>query len=400
MSSLFLPYGRQVIEDDDVAEVSRVLRSDYLSTGPEVPAFEAAFSKTTEANHAIACSSGTSALHLVALALGLKEGTAAIVPSLTFLATANAVRLTGAEVVFADVDPTTGLMTPSNLQAALERSTLPVRATFVVHLGGQTCDLPAISSIATTAGVVVVEDACHALGTHYRSGDCIQRVGACRHSIACTFSLHPVKTIAAGEGGVVTCNNESLATRITNLRNHGIERDPAHFCNNRLALDPHGQPNAWYYEMSDPGLNYRLSDIHAALAKSQLRKLSRFANIRRNIAEHYDRRIAKLRPHILPVPRVNNCDPVLHLYQVLIDFSAIGIDRSALMLRLREDGIGTQVHYIPVHRQPYYATRYPDTALTGTDNFYAATLSLPLHAAMTIADADRVLESLEQHTKL
>ena len=387
----FLPYGRQLIEDDDIAAVSAVLRSDMLTTGPKIPEFENAFAAAVRARHALACSNGTAALHLVAAALDLGPGVAAVVPSITFLATANAVRLTGAEVVFADVDTCTGLITAATIKAAMARSRWPVKAIFVVHLGGQTCDMLSLEALARETGAALIEDACHALGTVYEADGKRHTVGACRHSTAATFSLHPVKTIAAGEGGVVTTADDGLASRLALLRNHGMSREPPFA--SPLATGPSGSINPWYYEMPEPGFNYRLSDIQAALALSQLNKLDRFAAQRRMLAQRYEETLGQVQ-WLAPTGRSPGCAPVWHLFQVLCDFPRLGLDRAAVMARLRQQGIGTQVHYIPVHRQPYYAQRYPNTSLHGADQFYDQTLSLPLFAGMTIADVDRVVSAL------
>lgn len=395
----FLPYGRQLVEDDDIEAVTRVLRSDFLTTGPEVEKFENRFAEITGAEHAVACANGTAALHLCLLALGPQTSKTVVVPSVTFLATANAVRLAGGNVVFADVDANTGLMSPAHLEAAIERSSHPVTAAFVVHLGGQTADLDELSTVADKHGIPLLEDSCHALGTSFRTNAGTHRVGDCRFSTASSFSLHPVKTIAAGEGGVVTTNDSALAQHIRLLRSHGMTRDQGDFQNGTLAFASDGASNAWYYEMPEVGLNYRLSDIQAALARSQLAKLDRFAQQRRKITSRYDQALEKLAHVIKPVPRSNYCDPVLHIYQVLIDFEQLSIDRNTLMTKLRNDGIGTQVHYIPVHLQPYYANQGSRLELPGAERFYARTLSLPLFASMCPADVDRVADALERHLR-
>ena len=394
MAETFLPYGRQVIDDDDIAEVVRVLRSDYLTTGPEVPAFEKAFAAAVGVKHAISCSNGTAALHLLAVAAGLGPGTTAIVPTLTFLATANAVRLAGGEVVFADVDQRTGCMTAQTLEDAVSRSTGPVGAVFPVHLGGWVCDMPGIRAIAERIGAAVFEDACHAIGSRYTENGCTSAVGACAHSKAATFSLHPVKTIAAGEGGVVTTNDDALASRVALLRSHGMVREPERFMQKEEAFSASGQLNGWYYEMPEPGFNYRLTDIQAALARSQLSKLDAFVERRAALAGFYRHLLRDLSPAIVPVPETPGCRPGLHLFQVAIDFLAIGQGRAALMDRLRAGRVGSQVHYFPVHRQPYYRARYPGLSLPGADRFYEATLSLPLFASMTERDVERVVDTL------
>ncbi len=391
----FLPYGRQQIGDDDVAAVTEVLRGDALTTGPKVTDFEQALAETTGASHAVACSGGTAALHLAAMALDLGPGDKVVVPALTFLATANVVRMTGAEVMFADVDPATGLMRPQELSAALGREgSETVRAVFPVHYAGQ-CAAP--DKLAAAAGdLPVVADSCHALGTVYGSGG---RVGDCRHAIMETFSFHPVKIIAAGEGGVVITNDGELAQRLRRLRNHGMTRDTDSFIRDDLACDGKGEPNPWYYEMAELGLNCRLSDIHCALGLSQLGKLDTFCAVRRALAARYDEKLAPLAPLVRPLSRVADCDPAWHLYVARIDFTALGIERAAVMAQLTEAGIGTQVHYLPLHMQPYYRDRYGEMSLPGAEAFYQQALSLPLFPDMTEKEVDYVVETLSTITK-
>lgn len=392
----FLPYGRHCIDEADVAAVTKVLRGDWLTTGPAVPAFEKDFAETVGARHAVACSSGTAALHLAALAAGLSEGDAAIVPSVTFLATANCCRFTGAEVIFADVDARTGLMGPEQLELAIGRAEgQRVRAVFPVHLNGQCGDLQGIQAIAKAHELTVIEDACHALGSTWNAPDGGKsRIGDCAYSHMAMFSFHPVKTIAAGEAGAVTTNEEAVSRRLSRLRNHGMVREAAAFQSSDLAFDTDGSANPWYYEMTEPGYNYRLSDINAALAHSQLGKLSAFCERRRKLASQYDELLEPLAPMVRPVPRAPGCDPVLHLYVVHIDFAAAGTTRAKLMSRLREAGIGTQVHYLPVHMQPYYRERYGDQDLPGARAYYESCLTLPLFPAMAVEDVARVVDSL------
>lgn len=394
MADSFLPYGHQSIDDTDIAAVAEVLRGDFLTTGPKAAELEEAFVKATGAEHALCCSSGTAALHLAALVLGLGEGDWVVVPSLTFLATANAARFVGAEVQFADVDPDTGLMTPETLDAALVAAAAQarrVRAVFPVHLNGQCCDISGIRRIAQKHGFAVVEDACHALGGTDMEG---VPVGACTGSDIAVFSLHPVKVITSGEGGVITTNDTGLAERLGVLRNHGILRESERFQNADLAFDGNGAPNPWYYEMQEIGFNYRLSDIQAALALCQLGKLESFVARRRELVALYDEALAEMAPVLLPAARLSGVNPAWHLYAVLIDFDAAGVSRALVMNRLREAGIGTQVHYLPVHRQPYYSQRYDEIKLPGADAYYSRALSLPLYPAMADEDVERVVEAL------
>ncbi len=390
-----LPYGRHLIEDDDISAVTDVLKGDWLTTGPTVAAFEAALARQLEAEFVISCNSGTAALHMACAALDIGPGDKAIVPAVTFLATANAVRYMGADVVFADCDPTSGLMRPDDFEGALDRAGDPVKAVLPVHMAGQCADPEAIARIAGERGIRVVEDACHALGTRYRTGDGgMIAVGSCGHSDMAVFSFHPVKTIAMGEGGAVATNDAELAARLTAFRNHGMTRDADRFRYPELGLAKNGEPNPWYYEMPALGFNYRAPDINCALGLSQLGKLERFIARRRQLAQRYDTLLQPLGNMIRPIHRVENSVPAWHLYPVLIDFEQLPIDRAALMLHLAERGVGTQVHYLPVHLQPYYRNRYGDKILAGAESYYAQTLSLPLFPAMADDDVDRVVEEL------
>lgn len=380
-SSPFLPYGRQTIEDDDVAAVAAALRADFLTTGPTVEAFEAAFKAKVGAEHAIAVSNGTTTLHLAMLALGVGEGEVCIAPSVTFLATANCARYVGAEVVFADVDPDSGLMTPDTLAQALIRAgDRRVRAVLPVHLRGDVCDLPALRAMASAAGAVLVEDAPHALGSSATFGGVEHPVGDCAFSAFASFSFHPVKTLATGEGGMLTTNDPALAARARSLRSHGMVR-------------PAGAA-PWVYEMPELGFNYRMPDVLCALGISQLAKLDRFVARRRALAARYLERLASLSPLVRLAQTPVGSDPALHLLTVLIDFEAAMTTRAAVVEGLKARGVGSQVHYIPVHRQPYYASRYGVADLPGADAWYARCLTLPLYPAMDDGDVDRVVEAL------
>ena len=383
MSEPLLPYGRQTIEDDDIAAVAEALRGDFLTTGPTVAAFETAFAETVGARHAVACANGTAALHLAMLALDVRPGEVVVAPSITFLATANCARYVGAEVVFADVDPDSGLMTRETLAEALTRvGDRRLRAVLPVHLRGDVADLPGLSALAAGAGAVLVEDAPHALGSTATFGNVAERVGDARHSAMATFSFHPVKTIATGEGGMVTTNDGALAERLRIMRSHGMVRPQG--------ADP------WWYEMPEPGFNYRLPDILCALGLSQLAKLPRFMARRRALAARYRTALAPLAPLVKAAVRPDWSDPVLHLMVAVIDFEAAGKSRRQVVEELKARGVGTQVHYIPVHRQPYYVQRYGSLDLPGAEAWYARCLSLPLYPGMADADVDKVVAALAQ----
>jgi dTDP-4-amino-4,6-dideoxygalactose transaminase len=416
----FLPYGRQSVEEDDIAAVAAVLRGDWLTQGPAVAGFERALAKWVGAGRvgagrvgaadAVACANGTAALRLAYAALGIGPGDAVVVPSNTFLATASAARHAGAEVAFADVDPDSGLMGVAEAEAAIARAAKAgwrVRALAPVHYAGQTAPMAALAALAQAEGLALVEDACHAIGTVYLSGGDLSAgerpVGAGWPEVEAgsltVFSFHPVKTIAAGEGGAVTGNDPALMARVRRLCNHGMMRTPEPgegFADPEAALDAEGNTNPWYYEMAEPGFNHRLSDIHAALVLSQLGRLDRFVERRARLMALYAERLAPLAPLVRSPALVPWCRPAWHLCTARIDFEAAGRTRSAVMAGLRALGVGTQVHYIPVHRQPYWRRRYGDLALPGAMSHYAHTLSLPLFPAMADGDVDRVAAALER----
>lgn len=394
-------YGRHEIDDDDIAAVTRVLRGDTLTGGPAVAGFEAALARATGAPHAVACANGTAALHLAAWTLGIGPGDTVIVPTLTFLASANAARYVGAEVEFADVDPRTGLMTVETLlaaeQRALGRGAAKIAAIVAVHLNGQCADLPGLTAVTRDRGWRVIEDGCHALGSRYArtaSASAENPVGDAALSDAVCFSFHPVKTIAMGEGGAVTTRDPSLAERLSRLRNHGIMRRPEAFEYAEQAFDAGGKQNPWYHEMPEIGHNFRVSDINCALGESQLTKLDGFIEKRRELAGYYDQRLPALDGAVSPVGMDQRETAAWHIYVVQIDFEAVGKSRAQVMDELAGRGIGTQVHYIPVHRQPYYRHRYGLQQLPGADAYYRRALTLPLFPSMTEADVDEVVGAL------
>ena len=375
-----LPYGRQTIEDDDIAAVTEALTSDYLTTGPKVQEFEEALCKATGAKYAVAVANGTVALHLACMMIGLKKGDWAIVPAVTFLATANAVRYCGADVVFADVDPDTGLMTAETFQETLNQARIEkknVKAVLPVHLSGQPVPLQPIKDIADKYGIKVITDACHALGSQYGG----KSVGCAEIEHLSAFSFHPVKTIALGEGGAVTTNNEEIANDMRRLRHHGIVTKP--------------DQGMWYHEMPELGYNYRLTDIQCALGVSQLKKLDRFLERRAELVSLYDGLFADMAPIIKTPKRISNEFIGWHLYALRIDFEAIKMTRQQVMEKLKEFGIGSQVHYIPVHTQPYYESLYGQQTLKGAEHYYEHTLSIPLYPTLTDDNARSVVEAFK-----
>jgi len=373
-----LPYGRHAISEDDIRAVEAVLRGDWLTTGPAVEAFEKALAEKAGAKYAVACSSGTAALHLAMLAAGIGRDDEVVVPAITFLATANAARLAGGEVLFCDVGASSGLMTEQSLDEALNRGR-QVKAVAPVHLAGQCAPMEAIQELAKRDGALVIEDACHAVGAKILdgSGNWVP-VGACRHSDMTVFSFHPVKTIAMGEGGAVTTNDPELNERLRCLRNHGMVRTDGH---------------PYLYEMHELGLNYRASDIHCALGLSQLAKLDDFVAARAGLVSAYDTALEGLADWLQPIERVEGSAPAWHLYPVLLNEGKV--DRVALMQALSALGVSTQVHYIPVNEQPYYIDRYGAQLLPDARAYYARTLSLPLHCQMNQDDVTYVAGALQ-----
>lgn len=391
----FIPYGRHCIGEDDVTAVAAVLRGEFLTTGPAVAAFENELKKSVGAKHAVVCTSGTAALHLAAMVLDFEPGDVAVVPSITFAATANAIRYVGGEVIFADVDPETGLMRNDHFKAALARAgKAKVRAVLPVLLAGQGVDSIEIATTAAAHGIKVIKDASHAIGTRYSADGQSIAVGTCAHSDLTVFSFHPVKTVAMGEGGAITTNSDADARRLSRLRAHGIEREPNRFNVRDMAFDADGSPNPWYYELQELGFNYRATDIQCALGMSQMRKLDRFVQRRAALVARYDRLLAERVPAAKPSGRTPGYAPGWHLYVARIDFAALGRSRAQVMRELRKRGIGTQVHYVPLHRQPYYRARYGEQSLPGADQYYARALSLPLFPDLSDGEQDRVVEAL------
>jgi UDP-4-amino-4,6-dideoxy-N-acetyl-beta-L-altrosamine transaminase len=381
-----LSYGRQTIDEDDVAAVVAALRAPQLTCGPLVGQFERALAGACGAAHASVCSSGTAALHLAYAGLGIGPGDEIITTPITFSATAAAAYYVGATVRIADVEPATGNLTAASVEPLINART---RAIVPVHLAGLPCDLAELASLAHQRGLRVIEDACHALGASYR-GAAIG--GPSTGSDAVVFSFHPVKHITTGEGGAVIVRDPDIKRRIDRLRQHGIERDHA-----RLAA-PAGP---WAYEVQDLGWNYRLPDIACALGLAQLAKLPRFLSERRRLAAHYRSELAQIFPDggvIVPAAPTDR-ESAYHLFTVAIDFERYRTSRGRVMQALAAADIGTQVHYIPLLHHPLHARRCPDELARprpGTDHYYARTLSLPLYPTLATDDVSYVVAQLHR----
>ena len=341
--------------------------------------FEDALAKYVGANDCVAVSSGTAALHLAYSALGLGPGDELITTPISFSATANAARLLGAEIVFADVDPTTGNICPDSVS---QRITERTRGISAVHFGGLPADLPGLARLAAQHNLWLVEDASHALGGELAE----HRIGSCNLSDAAIFSTHAIKNITTGEGGAITTRRADVAKLCRLRRSHGIDKQ---------AGNP-GQP--WSYDMVDLGWNYRLTDIQAALGLSQLERIDALMETREALAEHYEHELKiRLGSLVLPPPRPPGRRSGRHLFAAQVDFEAAGVPRAELMKRLRGQGIGCQVHYIPIHTLTYYRQRYGVQTLTKAEAFYSRQLSLPFHVGMNRADVTRVVQTLEQN---
>jgi UDP-4-amino-4,6-dideoxy-N-acetyl-beta-L-altrosamine transaminase len=392
-----LPYGRQWIDDDDVAATIAQLRDPFLTQGPMVAAFEQALCEATGAPYAVAVSSGTAALHLACLAAGMKAGSYGLVPDITFVATANAVRYCGGTPVLVDVDPNTGLVSMPALKdavAKLAQQGHKISTLMPVSFSGAVADLPAIEALAKSTGALVIEDAAHSLGARYEVKGESFRSGSCAHSDMAILSFHPVKHVTTAEGGAITTRDKGLYQALCDLRTHGITKDPARLSRN---------DGPWYYEQQSLGYNYRITDLQCALGVSQLKRLERFVDRRREIAARYDAALAtpELAAGYQALQVRDGVRSSYHLYVVRLRARSgetgaqVASRRLALFMKLREAQIFAQVHYIPVHQQPdFMAAGLSGASYPGADAYYASCISLPMFPAMADSDVDRVLEVL------
>jgi UDP-4-amino-4,6-dideoxy-N-acetyl-beta-L-altrosamine transaminase len=379
-----IPYGRQDVTEEDIRAVDEVLRSDFLTQGPAVPAFERAVGSFCGGHHAIAVNSATSALHIACLALGVGPGDAVWTSAITFVASANCALYCGAFVDFVDIDPQTNNMSidrlAEKLAAAKAAGRLP-KVVIPVHLCGQPCDMRAIRALSGTYGFRVIEDASHAVGGRYRD----EPIGACRYSDVTVFSFHPVKVITAGEGGMAVTQDAELAARMNRLRTHGITRDAAEMV--------HAPDGPWYYEQIELGFNYRMTDIHAALGLSQWARLPVYLERRHALAARYDRLLSDL-PLSMP-RRLPDSYSGLHLYVVRLRLGEIEPTHRQVFERLRDAGIGVNLHYIPVYRHPYYATLgFAPGYCPQAEQYYREAISLPMYPTLSESQQDYVIASL------
>jgi len=381
-----IPYGRQDITQADIDAVTAVLRSDFITQGPQVYAFERAVADYCGAAHGVAANSATSALHLACLALGLGEGGLLWTSPNTFVASANCGRYCGADVDFVDIEQHTGNIDVEALALKLKQAEHQGRLPDIVvpvHFAGQSCDMARIAELAERYGFRVIEDASHAIGGRYRK----EPIGNCRYSDITIFSFHPVKIITTGEGGLATTNDPELAQRINLLRSHGVTRDPE-----LMTQEPDGP---WYYQQVDIGFNYRMTEIQAALGLSQLDRLDDYVRRRHMLADRYDRLLADL--PLRPLTRQTDGLSALHLYVVRLERTAQSRSHRAVFEALREAGIGVNLHYIPVHTQPYYRNMgFQSGDFPEAERYYAEALSLPMFPKLTEAEQDQIVAALQR----
>ena len=386
-----IPYGQHFVDDDDIAAVVAQLRGASLTQGGAIDDFERRIAEYVGVRHAVAVTSGTAALHLAAIAGGLGHGDNLVTSAITFVASANCGLYVGAKPHFADIDPATVNVSPQWLEEKC-RELGSVKAIVPVHFAGLACDMSAIAAVAKRHGAFVIEDASHALGGTYRDGS---RIGNCRFSDMTVFSFHPVKQITTGEGGMITTNDEALYRSLLRLRSHGINKGGDPFQEPEQAASG-GVPNRWYYEMQEIGFNFRLTEIQAALGISQLGKLERFLERRRQLVQRYDAAFAREPRGIRPAQTADRTGSGHHLYVIRAPFGRDGtITRAEYMQRLYDRGIVSQVHYIPVPLHPVY--RKLGSSMYGlpeAQRYYRECLSIPLFFRLTNAEQDWVVKTL------
>jgi len=381
-----IPYGRQCIDQKDIDAVVDVLESDFLTQGPQVPAFESALCHYTGADRAIAVNSATSALHIACLALDLSKGDWLWTSPITFVASANCGLYCGAKVDFIDIDPTSYNLCPMALEKkhkkAKEKNKLP-KVIVVVHLSGQSCDMKSIHALSKQYGFRIIEDASHAIGGRYQE----QKIGSCYYSDITVFSFHPVKIITTAEGGIALTNNSDLAEKMVLLRSHGITRTPQD-----MRHEPDGP---WYYEQIDLGYNYRMTDIQAALGCSQLKHIDKWVKKRHLLAENYNQLLKNL-PIQLPAQSKETFSSC-HLYIIRLQLDRLKKTKKSIFEELQQAGIGINLHYIPIYKQPFYQDLgFDKSYCTEAENFYKEAMSIPLHPSLSETEQAYIVKTIRE----
>jgi UDP-4-amino-4,6-dideoxy-N-acetyl-beta-L-altrosamine transaminase len=383
-----IPYGRQDVNEDDIAAVRAVLTSDFLTQGPAIERFERKVAEQCGAKHAVAISNATAGLHIACLALDIGPQDVVWTSPNTFVASANCARYCGADVDFVDIDPVSWNMSPLRLAEKLQRASgqgrLP-KALIPVHFSGQSADMEAIGALARQYGIAVIEDASHAIGADFAG----QPVGSCRYSDCAVFSFHPVKIVTTGEGGVVVSNRDDLADRLRRLRTHGVTRD--------ARLMKKSDPAPWYYEQLELGFNYRMTDIQAALGASQMTRLAEFVGRRRYLAARYSDMLGGLQLPLQLPEQDARAGSSWHLYVVRLRLDAMHVTHREVFEGLHEAGIGVNLHYIPVHLQPYYqALGFQSGYCPEAERYAVEAISLPLYTGLTETEQDHIVATLRR----
>lgn len=375
-------YGKQSIDQNDIDAVVEVLKSDFLTQGPAIEKFEKCVAEYCGAKYAVAVTSATAALHISCLATGLGKGDILWTSPITFIASANCGRYCGADVDFVDIDPSTYNMSIAELEKKLQAAEIKPRVVVPVHLAGQSCEMDKIYKLSQKYGFKVIEDASHAIGADYKE----TKVGCCKYSDMTVFSFHPVKIVTTGEGGMVLTNDKDLYEKLVLYRSHGITRDP------KLMTGTADGP--WYYQQIDLGFNYRMTDMQAALGYSQMQKVNEFVSKRRYLAKRYNELLKNINGIQLP-DQNEDTKSSWHLYVVRVDFFKISKTKNQIFAEMKEKGICLNLHYIPVHTQPYYENLgFKGGDFPNSEKYYEEAFTLPLYYSLTDEQQDHIVKSL------
>ena len=388
-----IPYGKHHIDSADIKAITDVLKKGYLTQGPTISLFEKKFAKYVGAKYAVAVSSCTAGLHIAVLSTNIKKNEYLVTSSITFVASPNSAIYSNAKVILSDIDKETLNINSSKLKEAINKfRNSQIKIIMPVHFGGYPCDMKEIKKLANKHKSFLIEDAAHALGGQYKCGS---KVGSCKYSDMTVFSMHPVKSIAACEGGIITTNSKILYKKLLKLRSHGINKNDDKFIN-KMQSKTNGKINPWYYEMQELGFHYRITDIQCALASSQLNKLKKFISKRRKLVSRYDNEF-KNNQHIKPTQLTGRKISSLHIYVVRIDFSKLKITRAELMNLLKKNNVITQVHYLPIHYHPFYNKNlYNYLNDSNSVDYYKEALTLPLYYDLSFNQQDFVIRLINK----